>query len=127
MKAASRGRSETCELHRVVGSGRLGCAFDKVEYSCRSRPANFRTAGVNGPCPAELSKDSETTVLEKANVIEWLKRMGGDREDVTHAWLSAELGKSVKAVNRNASLASAYLRIIVHSKEHMSILWPIRA
>ncbi len=86
--------------------------------------ANFYLLSVTGPrMPAELTSNKmESTVTEKAAVIEWLKR-SLDAVKNAHARVTpVELKRKVKIANRDATVDGMYLRIIVHANEHMGQL-----
>ena len=85
--------------------------------------ANFWLLSETGkPLPADLTKDSETNVKDKAQVIAWLKR-SLDAVKTAHAQVTpAELAKHVKIANRDATVDGIYLRILVHANEHMGQL-----
>ncbi len=85
--------------------------------------ANFGLLAATGKSlPPGLKEDSEKTVTDKAQVIDWLKR---SLEAVKTAHLQAtpaELALHVKIANRNATVDGIYLRILVHANEHMGQL-----
>lgn len=85
--------------------------------------ANYGLMSVTGkPMPSGLNREMETTVTDKAQVIDWLKRsLEAVRE--AHAQITpAELAKHVKIANRDATVDGIYLRILVHANEHMGQL-----
>jgi uncharacterized damage-inducible protein DinB len=86
--------------------------------------ANFYLLSATGPkMPADLtSPDLEKTVTEKTQVIDWLKR---SLEAVKTAHASAKPGDlrhKVKIQGTDADVDGIYLRIIVHTNEHMGQL-----
>lgn len=115
----------------------LAEAFPPERYAWRPAPgvrstsevfmhiavANFGLLGYTGkPLPADLKKDSETSVTDKASVIAWLKR-SLEAVRTAHASLEpAEAAKHVKIANRDATVDGIYLRILVHANEHMGQL-----
>jgi uncharacterized damage-inducible protein DinB len=85
--------------------------------------ANFGLMHVTGkPMPSGFSREIGTTVTDKAQVIDWLKRsLEAVRE--AHANITpADLAKHVKIANRDATVEGIYLRILVHANEHMGQL-----
>jgi uncharacterized damage-inducible protein DinB len=86
--------------------------------------ANFGLLNVTGPkLPADLkSPDMETTVTAKPEVIDWLKRSLEAVKTAHAAVKPADLRRSVKVNNRDATVDGMYLRIIVHANEHMGQL-----
>jgi hypothetical protein len=75
------------------------------------------------PMPFEIKSNSmEKTVTSKPEVIEWLKH-SLDAFKYAHAGIrSSDLPRKVKVGDRDATVASMYLRIIVHANEHMGQL-----
>ncbi|HEX4751213.1 MAG TPA: DinB family protein [Bryobacteraceae bacterium] len=72
--------------------------------------------------PADLTKDSETNIKDKAQVIAWLQR-SLDTVKTAHAQATpAELARHVTIANRAATVDGIYLRILVHANEHMGQL-----
>jgi uncharacterized damage-inducible protein DinB len=70
----------------------------------------------------KINADTEKTVTNKADVIDWLKRsleaVRAARADVK----PADFKRKVKVENRDATVDGMYLRIIVHANEHMGQL-----
>lgn len=85
--------------------------------------ANFGLLRVTGkPFPPDLKKGSQTTVTDKAQVIDWLKR-SLEAVSTAHAHLTpADLTKHVTIAHRDATVEGIYLRILVHANEHMGQL-----
>jgi uncharacterized damage-inducible protein DinB len=85
--------------------------------------ANFALLSVTGqPFPPDLKRGSETTVTDKAQVIDWLKR-SLEAVSTAHAHLTpADLPKHVKVAKHDATVEGIYLRILVHANEHMGQL-----
>jgi len=86
--------------------------------------ANFGLLGVAGEKtpPDFKSREMEKTVTAKADVIDWLKR-SLDAVKTAHATLKPDdAQRKVKVFNREATVDSVYLRIIVHANEHMGQL-----
>ena len=85
--------------------------------------SNFYLLSVTGPkMPPGLKQDSEKTVKSKAEVIAWLKR---SLEAVKAAHASAtpaNLARKVHIADRDATVDGIYLRIIIHTNEHMGQL-----
>ena len=85
--------------------------------------ANFYLLSVTGPkMPDDLKQDAEKTVTAKAEVIRWLKR---SLEAVKQAHLKEtpdHLARKLHMADRDATVDGIYLRIIVHSDEHMGQL-----
>jgi uncharacterized damage-inducible protein DinB len=87
---------------------------------------NFWLLSLTGkPLPEELKSakvDPETSITQKAQVIDWLKR-SLDAVKTAHANVTPdELRRMVKVDNRNAPAEGIYLRILVHANEHMGQL-----
>ncbi|MBV9762594.1 MAG: DinB family protein [Acidobacteriaceae bacterium] len=85
--------------------------------------ANYGLMHLTGkPMPAGFNREIGTSVTDKAQVIDWLKRsLDAVRE--AHAQITpAELAKHVKVANRDATVDGIYLRILVHANEHMGQL-----
>ena len=85
--------------------------------------ANYWLLGVTGPkMPSELKAESEKTIKDKSEVIDWLKR-SLDAVKTERAKLKpADFARKVKVANRDATVDGMYLRIIVHANEHMGQL-----
>lgn len=72
--------------------------------------------------PRDLKPNAEKTVTSKADVIVWLKR---SLEAVRTAHLKetpADLAKHVSLEGRTSNVDDMYLRIVVHSDEHLGQL-----
>jgi uncharacterized damage-inducible protein DinB len=74
-------------------------------------------AGVAAPAAyAKLPANFEATVTAKAEVIQWLK----DSQDaVRAAYPKADQQKAVTFFGQPTTAASVFLRLLVHSHEHM--------
>lgn len=86
--------------------------------------ANFHLLALTGPpLPADLKSASiDKDVVDKKDVIAWLKR-SLDAVKASHAGIQpAALGRKLKVMNRDATVDGMYLRIIVHANEHMGQL-----
>ena len=86
--------------------------------------ANFHLLSYTGPkLPADLkSEGMEKRVAAKTEVIAWLKR-SLDAVKAAHAGIKpAELQRQVKIAGREATVEGMYLRIIIHTNEHMGQL-----
>lgn len=85
--------------------------------------ANFGLLKITGkPFPSDLIRGSETSVVDKAQVIDWLKR-SLEAVKTAHSQVTpAELARHVKVANRDATVDGIYLRILVHANEHMGQL-----
>jgi uncharacterized damage-inducible protein DinB len=85
--------------------------------------ANFYLLSVTGPkMPSDLKEDAEKTVTSKAEVIQWLKR---SLEAVKQAHLAeppSDLARKIRIANRDATVDGMYLRMIIHTNEHMGQL-----
>lgn len=64
----------------------------------------------------KLTPDIEKKVTAKADVIQWLK---DSQEAVRQARPQADLRKPIKFFERDTTVEGVYLRILVHSHEHM--------
>jgi len=79
-------------------------------------------AATGQPLPPGLNQTSETSIKDKAQVIDWLKR-SLDVVKVAHLHATpAQLAKHAKIANRDATVDGIYLRILVHANEHMGQL-----
>jgi uncharacterized damage-inducible protein DinB len=86
--------------------------------------ANFHLLSYTGPkLPADLKSETmEKKVVDKAEVIAWLRR-SLDAVQQAHAGIQpAELQRKVKIAGKDATVDGMYLRIIVHANEHMGQL-----
>jgi uncharacterized damage-inducible protein DinB len=85
--------------------------------------ANFWLLSITGPkMPAELKDDSEKTIIEKAEVISWLKRSLDAVKQAHATETPKDLERKVHVADRDATVDGMYLRIIVHANEHMGQL-----
>jgi uncharacterized damage-inducible protein DinB len=64
----------------------------------------------------------EKTVTSKAEVITWRKRSLDAVKTAYAATTAKELERKVKIYDRDATVDGIYLRIIVHTNEHMGQL-----
>jgi uncharacterized damage-inducible protein DinB len=115
----------------------LAQAIPEEKYSWRPGPgvrstsevfmhiaiSNFALLAATGkPFPKDLIRGSETSVTNKAQVIDWLKR-SLDAVKTAHSQVSpADLEKHVSIAHRDTTVAGIYLRILVHANEHMGQL-----
>jgi uncharacterized damage-inducible protein DinB len=85
--------------------------------------ANFYLLSVTGPkMPENIKRDTEKTVTDKAEVIDWLKR-SLEAVKTAHAEVKpGDLQRKVKVFGKDATVDGMYLRIIVHANEHMGQL-----
>jgi uncharacterized damage-inducible protein DinB len=85
--------------------------------------ANFYLLSITGPkMPDDLKRGMETSVTNKADVINWLKR-SLDAVKEAHASVTPKgLDRKVHIEDRDATVDGMYLRIIVHANEHMGQL-----
>ena len=85
--------------------------------------ANFWYLSIVGhPMPADLKDDAEKTVTSKPEVIAWLKR---SLEAARAAHLKEtpdHLAKHVSVDGSPSTVDAIYLRMIIHSNEHMGQL-----
>jgi uncharacterized damage-inducible protein DinB len=85
--------------------------------------ANFWLLSLTGqPMPPDLKPDAEKTVTSKADVVAWLKRSLDAVRDARIKESPAHLAKHVSVSGHTGTVDSIYLRIIVHSYEHMGQL-----
>jgi uncharacterized damage-inducible protein DinB len=85
--------------------------------------ANFYLLSATGPkMPPDLKDDAEKTVTSKAEVINWLKRSLDAVKQAHLAAKPADLVRKVRIEDRNSTVDSMYLRIIIHANEHMGQL-----
>lgn len=85
--------------------------------------ANFYLLSVTGPkMPPGLTEDSDKTVTEKEQVIDWLKRSAAAVKTAHLAAKPADLQRKVKIYGRDATVDGMFLRILVHANEHMGQL-----
>ena len=85
--------------------------------------ANFwLLSAIGTSLPADLKDGMERTVTAKADAIEWLKRALEAVERAHLAALPEDLSRIVHFAKRDATADSIYLRIILHTNEHMGQL-----
>jgi uncharacterized damage-inducible protein DinB len=115
----------------------LAAAIPAKDYAWRPAPgvrstsetfmhivyATFWLLSLTGqPMPADLKPDAEKTVTSKADVVAWLKRSLDAVRDARIKESPAHLAKHVSVSGHTGTVDSIYLRIIVHSYEHMGQL-----
>ncbi len=85
---------------------------------------NFFLLGRMGnKLPADFeSVDVAKTAIDKAKVIDWLKRSLDAVRDAHATVTAAELKKTEKFLGHEATGEGLYLRILVHANEHMGQL-----
>jgi uncharacterized damage-inducible protein DinB len=85
--------------------------------------ANFYLLSITDPkMPAGLDMKMEKTVTAKPEVIDWLKKSLQAVKTAHLAETPEDLKRSVKIYDRNATVDSMYLRIIVHANEQLGQL-----
>jgi uncharacterized damage-inducible protein DinB len=85
--------------------------------------ANFYLLSVTGPkMPADMKEGMEKTVIAKADIINWLKRSLDAVRQAHLAVTAKDLQRKVHIADRDATVDGMYLRIIVHTNEHMGQL-----
>jgi uncharacterized damage-inducible protein DinB len=85
--------------------------------------ANFYLLSVTGPkMPADLPADSEKSITNKADVVNWLKRSLDAVKTAHLAETPKDLERKVHIADRDATVDGMYLRILVHANEHMGQL-----
>jgi uncharacterized damage-inducible protein DinB len=72
--------------------------------------------------PADLKEDTEKTVTNKADVVDWLKRSLDAVKQAHLAEDPKDLDRKVRIGDRDSTVGNMYLRIIVHANEHMGQL-----
>lgn len=77
-------------------------------------------AGVEAP--AELSRDMETTVTDKAEVIAALKRSLEHVRTNLRAAQEADLNKPAKMFGRDTTHRNVYITTVIHAHEHLGQL-----
>jgi uncharacterized damage-inducible protein DinB len=74
-------------------------------------------AGVTPPFDmASVPKDPERTITSKADVVQWLRR---STEAIHAAYKTADRQKKVQLFGRDTTAGDVFLRILLHSNEHM--------
>ena len=85
--------------------------------------ANFYLLSVTGiKMPADLTDDAEKQATSKAEVIHWLRRSLEAVKDAHLKETPEHLARKLKIEGRNSTVDWIYLRIIIHSNEHMGQL-----
>ncbi len=72
--------------------------------------------------PADLKDGSTKTITSKPEVVAWLKRSMDAVNRAHHAESPADLQRKVHIIDRDATVDATYLRILIHSNEHMGQL-----
>lgn len=78
----------------------------------------------NSPCSARYlrANSGRSLVTSKAEVVSWLKRSLDAVKQAHLAVTPKELQRKVHIADRDATVDGMYLRIIVHTNEHMGQL-----
>src|SRR5215472_1921942 len=86
--------------------------------------ANFYFLSVVGKqiMPSEIKTGFEKSVTAKADVISWLKRSSDAARDARANETPKELERKVEFLKRSTTADAVYLRLIIHSNEHMGQL-----
>ena len=85
--------------------------------------SNFWLLSLTGhSAPADLKSDAEKTVTSKAEVIAWLKRSLDAVHDTQLKETPDHLARHLSVSGHNGTVDTIYLRIIVHTYEHMGQL-----
>jgi uncharacterized damage-inducible protein DinB len=85
--------------------------------------ANFYLLSVTGPkMPADMKEGLEKSVTSKAEVINWLKRSLDAVRSAHLAVTPKDFERKVHIADRDATVDGMYLRILVHTNEHMGQL-----
>jgi uncharacterized damage-inducible protein DinB len=78
---------------------------------------NYMLLGMAGVAvETKPARNAEKTVTAKAEVIRWLK---ASQDAVRAAYPAADLKKPVKFFNKPTTADAVFLRLLVHSHEHM--------
>jgi uncharacterized damage-inducible protein DinB len=70
----------------------------------------------------QIDANTERTVTNKADVIDWLKRSFEAVRTARAALKPADFNRKVKIEDRDGTVDGIYLRIIIHANEHMGQL-----
>jgi uncharacterized damage-inducible protein DinB len=85
--------------------------------------ANFLMLDAIGPkVPPDLTREMETTVTAKSDVIRWLKRSLEAVKEAHAAATPADLQRKTRIFKTDTTVDNVFLRIIVHNDEHMGQL-----
>jgi uncharacterized damage-inducible protein DinB len=87
--------------------------------------ANFYLLSVTGvkmPPDINITENMEKTATSKTEVIAWLKRSLDAVKTARAAETPKDLARKVKIEDRDATVDGIYLRIIIHTNEHMGQL-----
>ena len=83
----------------------------------------FYLLSITGPkTPPDLKKDAEKTVTSKAEVIKWLNRSLEAVKQARQEETPQHLARKVKVQGRDSTVDAMYLRMIIHTNEHMGQL-----
>jgi uncharacterized damage-inducible protein DinB len=77
---------------------------------------------VGRPMPSDLKQDAERTVTSKPEVIAWLKRSLEAVRTARSKETPADLVHKVNVDGRDTTVDALYLRMLVHSNEHLGQL-----
>jgi uncharacterized damage-inducible protein DinB len=82
--------------------------------------ANFYLLSATGPkMPADLNANIEKTITSKAERVAWLKRSLETVKTAHAATIPKDPERKAAIADREATVDGMYLRIIVHTNEHM--------
>ena len=85
--------------------------------------ANFYLLSVTGiKMPADLTDDAEKKATSKTEVIHWLRRSLEAVKDAHLKETPEHLARKLEIEGRDSTVDWIYLRIIIHSNEHMGQL-----
>ena len=85
--------------------------------------SNFALLAITGqPFPPDLKRGSEQSVMDKAQVISWLKRSLDAVKTARAKETPEDMQRKVTVAKRSAAVDGIYLRILVHANEHMGQL-----
>jgi uncharacterized damage-inducible protein DinB len=84
---------------------------------------NYYTLDFAGVKPkVKLKDDAETTVTEKPQVIELLRRSNGEMRDALARLKSADLSRPATMFDQKSTLGNVYLFGVTHLHEHLGQL-----
>ena len=72
--------------------------------------------------PPELNDDAEKTITSKADVIMWLNRSTEAARQAHLAETPQHRARKIKVMGHDSTVDAVYLRMIVHTYEHMGQL-----
>jgi uncharacterized damage-inducible protein DinB len=86
--------------------------------------ANFYFLSVVGKqkMPPEINQNFEKSVTSKADVIGWLKRSLEAAKAARSSETKASIARKVEFLKESTTADAVYLRLIIHSNEHMGQL-----